>query len=183
MGILNEIKNDVAAKNIANIRIDLWGCIGNDPNFTQDFIENWNYCLRNGISENELYEIHDNRPMVDEVTNENFSLLCGQLRTNFSKERLDKIREIGRKLFPASEKKTESQTLSTQSSGPRKTNTRSNSNHNNGDAGLLIAGFAIGAIAGGVLGGLIFGKAIAAGVGAIAGTAIGGVIGSTLSKR
>lgn len=148
MGILNEIKNDVAAKNIANIRIDLWGCIGNDPNFTQDFIENWNYCLRNGISENELYEIHDNRPMADEVTNENFSLLCGQLRTNFSKERLDKIREIGRKLFPASEKKTESQTLSTQSSGPRKTNTRSNSNHNNGDAGLLIAGFAIGAIGG-----------------------------------
>lgn len=43
--------------------------------------------------------MHDNRPMSDKVTNENLALLCGQLRTNFSKERLDKIKEIGKKLY------------------------------------------------------------------------------------
>lgn len=98
--INKEIKNYVAAKNIEGIRADLWIYIGVDPNFTKDFIENLNYCLRNGISESELYENHDGRSMSDEVTNDNFAKLCDQLRINFSKERLEKIKEIGRKLYP-----------------------------------------------------------------------------------
>jgi hypothetical protein len=98
--INKEIKNYVSAKNIEGIRADLWIYIGIDPNFTKDFIENLNYCLRNGISESELYENHDNRHMSDEVTNDNFAKLCDQLRINFSKERLEKIKEIGRKLYP-----------------------------------------------------------------------------------
>ena len=39
-------------------------------------------------------------PTADEVTNDNFAKLCDQLRINFSKERLEKIKEIGRKLYP-----------------------------------------------------------------------------------
>ena len=100
ISISEEIKNYVAAKNTEGIRADLWVYIGIDPNFTKDFIENLNYCLKNGISENELYENHDGRSMSDEVTNDNFAKLCDQLRINFSKERLEKIKEIGRKLYP-----------------------------------------------------------------------------------
>ena len=98
--VSEEIKNYVAAKNVEGIRADLWIYIGIDPNFTKDFIENLNYCLKNGISENELYENNDGRSMSDEVTNDNFAKLCDQLRINFSKERLEKIKEIGRKLYP-----------------------------------------------------------------------------------
>lgn len=100
ISINKEIKDYVAAKNIEGIRADLWIYIGIDPNFTKDFIENLNYCLRNGISESELYENHDGRSMSDEVTNDNFAKLCDQLRINFSKERLEKIKEIGQKLYP-----------------------------------------------------------------------------------
>ena len=99
ISISEEIKNYVAEKNIEGIRADLWIYIGIDPNFTKDFIKNLNYCLRNGISESELYENHDGRSMSDEVTNDNFAKLCDQLRINFSKERLEKIKEIGRKLY------------------------------------------------------------------------------------
>ena len=100
ISINEEIKDYVATKNIEGIRADLWVYIGIDPNFTKDFIENLNYCLKNGISESELYENHDNRPMSDKVTIDNFAKLCDQLRINFSKERLEKIKEIGRKLYP-----------------------------------------------------------------------------------
>ena len=100
ISINEEIKDYVATKNIEGIRADLWVYIGIDPNFTKDFIENLNYCLKNGISENELYENHDGRSMSDEVAIDNFAKLCDQLRINFSKERLEKIKEIGRKLYP-----------------------------------------------------------------------------------
>ena len=100
ISVNKEIKNYVADKNVEGIRAELWIYIGIDPNFTKDFIENLNYCLKNGISESELYENHDGRSMSDEVTNDNFAKLCDQLRINFSKERLEKIKEIGRKLYP-----------------------------------------------------------------------------------
>ena len=185
MSIVNELKNDVAIKNISGIRADLWSCIAIDPNFTKDVGENWDYCLNNGIAESDLYENHDNRPMSDEVSLENFSALCGQLRTNFSKERLNKIKEIGRKLYPPTKEKTHSQTSNTQSSGQRRTITSSASNQSDGDAGLLITGLAIGAVAGGllVLGGFIFGKAVGVTIGAIAGAAVGGAVGAKLSKN
>ena len=185
MSIVNELKNDVAKKNISGIRADLWSCIAIDPNFTKDFGENWDYCLNNDIAESDLYENHDNRPMSDEVNLENFSTLCGQLRTNLSKERLNKIKEIGRKLYPPMEEKTHSQTSNTQSTVRRRTVTSSasNSNQSDGDSGLLIAGLAIGALAGGLLGGFIFGKAVAVGIGAIAGAAVGGAAGAKLSKN
>ena len=178
MGIVNELKNDVAIRNIAGIRADLWSCIAIDPNFTKDFGENWDYCLSNGISESDLYENHDNRPISDEVTIENFSLLCGQLRTNFSKERLDKIKEIGRKLYPPTEEKAHSQTSATHSYENQRTNMSSSSNQVDGDSGIspkLGICIAVGAIGGGLIGGLIFKKII---VGAIAGAAIGGVAGA-----
>ena len=178
MSVSDNLKKSVSEKNIVAIRDGLWSRIALDPNFTDGFPENWDYCLNNGITESDLYENHDNRPMSDEVSLENFSALCGQLRTNFSKERLNKIKEIGRKLYPPTEEKTQSQTSNTQSSGQRRTVTSSASNQSDGDSGLLIAGLAIGgAFAGGLLGGFIVWKAVEVGIGAIAGVAVGAIAG------
>ncbi|HBB13436.1 MAG TPA: hypothetical protein DCZ76_04080 [Treponema sp.] len=183
MSVSEKLKKAVAEKDFVAIRDSLWSRIALDPNFTNGFAESWEYCLNSGISESDLYENHDNRPMSDEITNENFSALCGELSTNFSKERLNKIKEIGRKLYPPTDEKIRSQTSGTQNSGQRRTPTGSASNKSDGDSRLLIAGLAIGAIAGGLLGGFIFGKAVAAGIGAITGAAVGGAAGAKLSKK
>lgn len=180
MSVSDNLKKSVSEKNIVAIRDGLWSRIALDPNFTDGFPENWDYCLNNGITESNLYENHDNRPMSDEVSLENFSALCGQLRTNFSKERLNKIKEIGRKLYPPTEEKTHSQTSNTRSTVQRRTVTSSASNQSDGDAGLLIAGLAIGALAGGLLGGFIVWKAVEVGIGAIAGAAVGAIAGATV---
>ena len=183
MSVSEKLKKAVSEKDLVSIRDGLWSRIALDPNFKKGFPESLEYCLNNGISESDLFENHDGRPMSDEITNENFSALCGELSTNFSKERLDKIKEIGRKLYPPTEEKPHSQTIGPQSNGKQRTHTTSSANQSNGDSGFLIAGLAIGAIAGGLFGGLIFGKAVAVGIGAIAGAAAGGAVGATLSKR
>ena len=100
ISISEEIKNYVAEKNIPAIRDYLWGCIAFDPNFTTKCKDCLDYCQQNGITDDLLYAEHDGRELNDEISEENFDKLCGQLRTNFSKERLEKIKEIGRKLYP-----------------------------------------------------------------------------------
>lgn len=183
MSVSEKLKSAVTTKDIVAIRDCLWSRIVLDSNFTKGFPESWKYCLDNGISESELYQEHDGREINLEPTGENFDLLCGQLRTNFSKERLDKIKEIGRKLYPVSEEKPVNQNPATQNSNHRtKTSPNSSSTQDDGSAGLLIAGLAIGALAGGLLGGLLFGKAVAAGIGAIAGAAVGGTVGAKVSR-
>lgn len=181
MSVIKELKEDVSAGNIKGIRTDLWSLIAIDPNFTKFFTENLQYCIDNGISEYELFEKHDNRPMSDEVSNENFSTLCGQLRTNYSRERLEKIKEIGRKLYPVTEEKPESQTLTNKNAVHHKSS--SASKKDDGKSGLLwgidpikLVPYALGAVAGGALGLAIFGKAVAVGIGAVAGGVFGGKV-------
>lgn len=180
MTVSSELKDDVAAKNIDAIRDDLWARITLDPNFTSGFPESWQYCLENGISESELYQEHDGRDVNLEPTVKNFALLCGHLSTNFSRERLEKIKEIGRKLYPVAEEKSASQT---ERRSAEKTKQKGReSSFDSVDSGLWVA-IAIGAISGGILGGAIFGKAVAVGVGAIIGAAAGGAVGGNFSKR
>lgn len=100
MNVSEELKKDVAEKNVAAIRDDLWSCIAFDCNFTKEFKWAWDYCLENGVAEQEIYEPHDGRSLSSDMTKENFDKLCGELGSNFSKERLDEIRKIGRKLYP-----------------------------------------------------------------------------------
>lgn len=179
MAVTKKLRKAVSARDYVGIRDALWSRIALDPNFSKGFPESLNYCFEQGILEKDLYEEHDNRPTSDEVSNDNFSALCGELSTNFSKERLEKIKEIGRKLYPV-EEKPKSQT-STQTSGTRRT-TVSSTKSDNADSGLLIAvgaGILIGAIGGGILGGLLLKKAV---VGAIAGAAIGVGVGAGIGK-
>ncbi|MGL4986601.1 MAG: hypothetical protein ACRC5H_05615 [Treponemataceae bacterium] len=100
MSVSKNLQEAVSLKDIAKIRDRLWTCIALDPNLTGDFPESWKYCLDNGVSEAAIYETHDGREISNEATEENFGLLCGQLCTNFSKERLSAIKEIGKELYP-----------------------------------------------------------------------------------
>lgn len=182
MSISEELKKDVAEKNISAIRNDLLGNIPFDLNFSKDFKESLDYCLKNGISDDLLYVEHDGRELSDEVSKSNFDNLHAQLRTNFSKERLEKIKEIGRKLYPVKEEKPVSQNPYKSTETHRQT-TASSSSGESGDSGLLLAvgaGILIGAIGGGILGGLLFKKAL---IGAIAGAAIGAGAGAKLSRK
>ena len=183
MGVSNRLKDAVSKSDIAVIRDGLWACIPFDPNFTRSFRESWNYCMENGIAEEDIYEAHDRKDLNLEPTGENFDLLVGQLRVNFSKERLDKIQKIGETLYPVNEEKSESQT-SAHVDGKTKPTGRESSPDSE-DSGLLLAGIAIGAIAGGIIGAAIFGKALAAAVGAVIGAAAGygGTILATQSKK
>lgn len=182
MSISEELMKNVAEKNISAIRNDLLGDIPFDLNFSKDFKESLDYCLGNGISDDLLYAEHDGRELSDEVSKSNFDKLYAQLRTNFSKERLEKIKEIGRKLYPVLEEKPISQTSSKSSSNRRRSSSASSSKNDSGDSGLFFAvgaGIFIGALGGGLLGGLLFEKAI---VGALAGAAIGAGVGAGVGK-
>lgn len=182
MTVSDELKKNVAEKNIPAIRDDLWGCIAFDPNFTTKCKDCLDYCQQNGITDDLLYAEHDGRELNDEISEENFDKLCGQLRTNFSKERLEKIKEIGRKLYPTTEEKIHSQTSDTQSNGYRRSNKEPSSNQKDRDSGLLpklCLCVALGAISGGLIGGLLFKKAI---IGTIAGVALG-MAGATCTRK
>ena len=181
MSVSKNLKNAVTSKNIVDIRDCLWSRIVLDSNFSKGFPEIWQYCIDNGISEDELFEPHDNRPMSDELSNENFSALCGELSTNFSRERLEKIKEIGRKLYPVTEEKTESQTLENKNAVHHKSS--SSSGQDDGNSGLCVVGLAVGAVAFGTLGWAIFGKAVAVGIGVVAGAALGGTVGTSVGRK
>lgn len=166
MAVSEKLKKAVSEKNYVTIRDALWSRIALDPSFTKGFPESLEYCYINGISENDLFEKHDARPMSGEVTNDNFSNLCGELSTNFSKERLEKIKEIGRKLYPVSEEKPVSQNPYKSTETHRQT-TASSSSGESGDSGLHF-GLFIGAAIGAAIGGYIVKKAVLEGGAALA---------------
>jgi len=170
MTVSDELKKNVAEKNIPAIRDDLWGCIAFDPNFTMKCKDCLDYCQQNGITDDLLYAEHDGRELNDEISEENFDKLCGQLRTNFSKERLERIKEIGRKLYPVKEEKPVSQNPYKSTETHRQT-TASSSSGESGDSGLhfgLFIGAAIGAAIGVAIGGYIVKKAVLEGGAALA---------------
>lgn len=170
MSISEELKKDVAEKNISAIRNDLLGNIPFDLNFSKDFKESLDYCLKNGISDDLLYVEHDGRELSDEVSKSNFNNLHAQLRINFSKERLEKIKEIGRKLYPVKEEKPVSQNPYKSTETHRQT-TASSSSGESGDSGLhfgLFIGAAIGFAIGFAIGWYIVKEAVLEGGAALA---------------
>ena len=171
MSVSERLKTAVKAKDITAIRDCLWSRIVLDPNFTKGFPESWEYCLDNGIAEAELYESHDGRPLPEDITDDNFSALSGQLRTNFSRERLDAIKRIGRALYPP--KADDGNGTASASSGI---------SHSYDVEQIVVscAAAAIGVAVGGVVGGFLLRRAL---IGAIAGGVAGGVAGGMLGKR
>lgn len=109
MSVSETLRQAVSAKDIEKIRDRLWGQIIIDPALSEDFKEAWDFCLRHGIREDELYQDHDGRDVNLEPTEDNFSLLAGALRTNFSKERLEAVRKMGGQLHRKQGSSTPSQ--------------------------------------------------------------------------
>lgn len=58
------------------------------------------YCVKNGISESEIYEPHDGKEISNDVTEDNYKDLRADLNSNFSKERLDMLRKISKQIYP-----------------------------------------------------------------------------------
>lgn len=98
MTISANLESAVKSKNFPEIRNCLWTCLAFDISMTGKFKENLQYVFRNGIQENELFEIDDSILFDENATEENFDKLAGLLRVNFSKRKLDALRKIGEEL-------------------------------------------------------------------------------------
>jgi len=91
----------VDAKKIADIRDFLRMRLTLDHNCVSGlFIECRKYCLTHGITELDLYQTFDGRPLPNANTKENFTKLLGQLSTNFAKKRIERLLEIGQAVWP-----------------------------------------------------------------------------------
>ena len=94
------MKKAVAEKNIFNIQSYLIAAIVADKTLKrlEATIE---YCVKNGNPESEIYDPHNGKEISDDVTEENYKKLRSGLNSNFSKERLDMLRKVAAKLYPA----------------------------------------------------------------------------------
>lgn len=63
------------------------------------FTDCWNECKKAGIIQN-IFQSHDGRELSDEVSEKNYNSLVGQLATNFSELRLNKIISLAKKIWP-----------------------------------------------------------------------------------
>lgn len=106
----------VSGGNITEIRDMLRNRIQIDHNVTGGmFRECFDYCRKEGILDS-LYEMQDDREIPSENTEENFKKLVGQLSTNFSRERLEKVISIAKNIWPEEQSASQASTFSSSSS-------------------------------------------------------------------
>lgn len=172
MRVSNKLVKAVSTHDIRSVRDCLSASITLDRNMTKGFHESLRYCLKNGVSEAELYEEHDGRNLNRGETKEVFSELFGELGSNFSRERIEALGNLGRKLWPpAPEEKVSDNPLGT---------------CQDQEAGsvfsfLPLLGLAIGGvIVGGIVGGIVLKRAL---VGAVVGGGVGAMAGAMLGNR
>jgi hypothetical protein len=105
--ITETLDEAITAKDIPAIKSVLSTCFVEDPGFSKGTLdESIKYCLSHGITENELFDVHDGSIFSDnptEWTRDYYSSQRVDFRANFSKERLEHLRKVGKKLFPASQ--------------------------------------------------------------------------------
>ena len=70
-------------KDVFKIRSYLIADILVDKSFSGIFKEDFEYCLKNGISEDEIYETHDNKTLSNEVSEENIFVIVEDGNANF----------------------------------------------------------------------------------------------------
>lgn len=118
----------VSGGNITEIRDMLRNRIQIDHNVTGGmFRECFDYCRKEGILDS-LYEMQDDREIPSENTEENFKKLVGQLSTNFSRERLEKVISIAKNIWPEEQSANQASTFSSSSSSSQRPRTE-NSQH------------------------------------------------------
>ena len=94
------------------------------------FKECWNECEKAGIIQN-ILQPHDGRELSNELTEKNYNTLVGQLSTNFSEIRLNKI------LFLAKEIWSSEQTENMSSQNREMKSSSSNTTYDNEDGRVV----------------------------------------------
>ena len=98
------ILSAVEKRSITNIRSALKGNINEDMNFSKGvFSESLNYVFQHGITKSELFDEHDGAVFdlnKDNWTREYFNSVMADLLFNFSEERINHIKQVGRHLYP-----------------------------------------------------------------------------------
>lgn len=170
MSVSAKIEEGVRTHNIALVRMNLILSLNRDFG---KFQENWDYCLKNGITEEEIFQEHDGGEIKTDETAENLATLTSELSLNFSRERLTAAKRISRKLFPAQPKESTPPSAAQQRKGGSTASHGSAGENCNGT--IYAVGAVIGAVAGGVIGGKISGGVLGGVLGAVAGAFIGAV--------
>ena len=94
-----KFKEAVSQRNLSSLRDMLRNRLLMDHDVTGGmFKECWDECVREGVAVS-LYQEHDGRPLSGENSESNFNTLVGQLATNFSRERLEKVLSIAKSLW------------------------------------------------------------------------------------
>src|SRR5574344_35803 len=151
MAISKNLKNCVLLHDIDGIRDCLFFATAQDPGFQDDgaFNEALQYCISNGITDEELYQDDNGEELPTEMTQENMAKICGSLGTNFSKRKINAARTMGKILFPEETNKQKESNNSQKTSAPHNTEKRTYSRrrepeHNSSSvsAGVIIIGAA-----------------------------------------
>jgi len=191
---INDTPNKaLVEKDIDRIRSILSGFITADQGFSQGILdEKLRYCKSRGVSEDELFV-----PFEGEALNENsaewdtayFARQRTKFDANFSRERLEHLRKVGKKLFPASDKSEKKNPSMEAKAGrsysgevrSRYSGYSRTSSSNNNAIGCAIVGGGVGLIVGGIIA-AASGTAVLGGVliGGIAGAAVGAGVGTVL---
>lgn len=94
-----KFKAAVAQRDMAAVRDGLRNRLLIDHNVSGGmFREYMDYCEQNGLADS-LYQAHDKRALPEENTEENFDTLAGQLSTNFSRDRLERVVAIAQAVW------------------------------------------------------------------------------------
>lgn len=98
--ISDKLKTAVAEHNVLSIRSVLVSALTTDRTGRSAYPAHLKYCLDHGISESEIFEKYDGKPLPQEPTDENFAMLWTGLTNNFAKERVEARIAMGRIRYP-----------------------------------------------------------------------------------
>lgn len=97
--VTEDFKKIVDEHDIDAIRSFLASSINFDRTLSGQFKELWNYCLERGISEEDIYQEPDSKQFDSEINPENFNKIRGSLLTQFSRERIEALKTLGKALY------------------------------------------------------------------------------------
>jgi hypothetical protein len=190
----DRLNKAIAEKDLSRIRQILSGFITADQGFSKSVLDDKiRYCERMGFSEDELFEEFDGdrfNENSDEWDSAYFTKQRVKFDSNFSRKRLEHLKQVGRKLFLQPEKKPASVRIegrtrdSTAPSQPLSRMSRhGESSHNAALGGSIVIG-GVGAVIGGVVA-MANGAAVLSGVliGGITGAVVGAGVGSVLDNK
>lgn len=105
--VTDNIKKAVASKDLFSIRSYLTALIITDKTLSGNFKDCFEYCLKNGILEAQIYEAHDGAELLNDVSEDNYKNLRADLNGNFSKQRVETLKQIAMQLYPPQMDKNE----------------------------------------------------------------------------